>query len=327
MSAPETQATATNLAALRETAMTGGADQRVDFFTERGFKLAQRLAHAFSTSNAVPNQFRAQTEKRDRNGVTIVDNPSAMGNCLVAIETAQAVGMSITAVMQQANVIEGRLSWSGKFVIAAINASKRFTPLRFDIKNHGKIKATYKEKQGWNKEKNRFDFTDVTVEVENLECIAWAYTIENGRPTKERIEGAPVSMLMAVEEGWYGKSGSKWQTSMRHLMLQYRAGSFFGNIHAPDVVMGMGRSTEEVMDTETVTLTATPDGAFEPVVTPASSPAPKTVEELRPQPDQATDVQPKEKATPDPETGEVPQRTTRRAPPPPAEGESLFSAE
>ena len=31
-------------------------------------------------------------------------------------------------------------------------------------------------------------------------------------------------------------------------MFQYRAGSFFGNIHAPDIVMGMGRTSEEAID-------------------------------------------------------------------------------
>jgi len=62
------------------------------------------------------------------------------------------------------------------------------------------------------------------------------------------IESAPVTMKMAVEEGWYGKAGSKWQTELRALMFQYRAGSFFGNIHAPDIVMGMGRTSEEERD-------------------------------------------------------------------------------
>jgi hypothetical protein len=257
-------------------------DQRVDFFTERGFKLAQRLASAFATSNAVPAQFRSFTEKKGQGGaITYVENQSAMGNCLVAIETANAVGMSITAVMQQANVIEGRLSWSGKFIIAAINASHRFTPLRFDIKNLGPVKAKYKEKQGWNDQKRGFDFIDREVEIENLQCTAWAYTMEGGRPTKERIEGAPVSMMMAVEEGWYSKPGSKWQTSMKHLMLQYRAGSFFGNIHAPDVVMGMGKTTEEIYDTEAVPLAAGADGAYVPVDRAAAA-----------QPDPATDATP-----------------------------------
>lgn len=243
------------------------ADQVVDLFSSRGFALAQRIAQAFSTSNAVPVAFRQWNEKKLPGGGTEwVENPNAMGNCLVAIETARAVGMSITAVMQNANVIEGRLTWSGQYKIAAINASKRFTPLRFDVVNKGVIKATYKEKQGWNRENRRYDFKDITVEVENLECVAWALPGNMAFPPNVRtladakalklpvIESAPVSMKLAVEEGWYGKAGSKWQTEMKHLMLQYRAGSFFGNIHAPDVVMGMGRTTEEMQDAVVIDL-------------------------------------------------------------------------
>lgn len=329
MSADPKQANTASLSEMRVANQTQGsavalaADQTVDMFSERGFQLAQRIGKAFATSDAVPAQFRLQVLKKDRNGSQWIENPAAIGNCLVAIETARAVGMSITAVMQQANVIEGRLTWSGKFVIAAINASGRFTPLRFQIKNLGMIKAKYREKQGWNKDKGGFDFKDITVEVENIQCIAWALpkgfheprvSAEQLREYKGRqldlyrdlglpvIESAPVSIKMAVEEGWYGKSGSKWQTEMAALMLQYRSGSFFGNIHAPDIVMGMGRTTEEVADTGVFDMN--PDGT---VVVP--------LEELRRAPAPAansqgvTDVVQKNstEATdePHPETGEV----------------------
>ena len=252
-------------------------DQRVDMFSLRGFELAQRIARAFANSDAVPTQFRLQIEKKARGGSTWVDNPSALGNCVVAIEVAQAVGMSITAVMQQANIIEGKLSWSAQFVIAAINASGRFTPLRFQMRNLGRIKATYREKQGWNEQKRGFDFVEKTVEVENVECIAWALpkglpvppniaTLEQARNAQlPVIESAPVSMKMAVEEGWYSKPGSKWQTEMRTLMLQYRAGAFFGRIHAPDIIMGMGRTSEEVVDMTTIEVA--PDGSVTRVTT------------------------------------------------------------
>ena len=245
------------------------SDQAVDMFTERGFALANRVARAYSTSTAVPAQFRGFVEKKVGQETHMVENQAAMGNCLVAIEVARAVGMSITAVMQNADVIEGKLRWSGKFVIAAINASGRFTPLRFQAVNRGPIKATYKEKTGWDSQARRPVFTERVVEVDDMECIAWA--LPKGYPepkiTPQQmqqfpgrmldlykalglpvIESAPVSMRMAVEEGWYGKAGSKWQTEMRVLMFQYRAGTFFGNIHAPDIVMGMGRTAEEERD-------------------------------------------------------------------------------
>ncbi len=235
-------------------------DQSIDMFTERGFVLANRIAKAYASSDAIPVAFRSHVLKKNRNGDEWIENPSAIGNCLVAIETARAVGMSITSVMQNANVIEGRLSWSAQFVIASINASGRFHPLRFDIKNRGPMTAKYREKQGWNKEKNGYDFKDVEVKIVDEVCVAW--TLPKGMPFPPNvftldqakaanlpvIESAPVSMKLAVEEGWYGKSGSKWQTEMKTLMLQYRAGAFFGRIHAPDIMMGMGRTSEELAD-------------------------------------------------------------------------------
>ncbi|MDR6381788.1 hypothetical protein [Paraburkholderia caribensis] len=214
--------------------------------------------------------------KREKQGNDYVDvevpNPSAIGNGLVALEVAQAVRMSVTAVMQNADVIEGKLRWSAKFVIAAINASGRFHPLRFDIANKGPIKATYKEKGQWNRDQRRYDMIEKEVEVENLVCVAWTlprsvpmpgnvHTLAQAKNAQlPVVESAPVSMKMAVEEGWYAKPGSKWQTEMKHLMLQYRAGSFFGNIHAPDIVMGMGHTTEEAVDTIDVTQQA--DGTY-----------------------------------------------------------------
>ncbi|WP_230973141.1 hypothetical protein [Burkholderia vietnamiensis] len=269
---------------LSEVKAAGGApalipDQAVDMFTERGFILANRIAKAYASSDAVPAQFRSHNLKKVNGEEIWVENPSAIGNCLVSIEVARAVRMSITAVMQNADMIEGKLRWSGKFVIAAINASGRFTPLRFQMINRGKITAKYKEKTGWNKEARKPIFEDRQVEVDDIECIAWA--LPRGTPEPRLapeqvrqysgrmldlyrdigmpvIESAPVSMRMVVEEGWYGKAGSKWQTGLRTLMFQYRAGSFFGNIHAPDIVMGMGRTSEEEADIVDVY----PDGSF-----------------------------------------------------------------
>ncbi|MEO8391183.1 hypothetical protein [Polaromonas sp.] len=256
-----------NIDSLRKNQLTTAeANQRVDLFSAGGFALANRIGKALSMSSSVPAIYRQTVEKKGKGGVIeYIDNPAALSNCIVAIDIAQALGVSLMSVMQNGNIIEGRFTWSAQYKIAAINASKRFTPLRFEKINKGKINASYKEKQGWNKDKGGFDFKDVVVEgLDNWECVAWAlphgfalpvgvYTLaqakEAGLPV---IEGAPVSMLLAVEEGWYGKSGSKWQTEMKHLMLQYRAGSFFGNIHAPDLLIGFNMTSEEAEDITTL---------------------------------------------------------------------------
>lgn len=251
----------TSLAALQSTAVARKEpDQRVDMFSSNGFALACRIANAFASSDAVPAQFRNGQMKKVNGIETWVDNPSGIGNCIVAIETAQSVGMSVTNVMMNADVIEGKLRWSDKFIVGSVNASGRFTPLRFDMENLGMIKAKYREKLGWNQQKRGFDFADREVEVENLQCTAWALpagmpvpaNIQNMKQAKKAglpvIEGVPVSIKLAVEEGWYAKPGSKWQTDLKFKMLMMRAGRYFGDIHASDIVMGFGRSSDEERD-------------------------------------------------------------------------------
>ena len=220
--------------------------------------------------------------------------------------------------MQNANVIEGKLSWSGKFIIAAVNASRRFTPLRFDVQEKGIIKAKYKEKDGWDKAANKWNMVEHVVELENIEWRAWAlpygmdfppgvYTLDQAKQAGlPVIVGPRVSMKLAVEEGWYAKPGSKWQTEMKDLMGMYRAGAYFGNIHAPDVVMGMGRTTEEQQDMSTIDIQQQPNGQY------AANAA--TLDEMR----QA--AQPKADRHPDAETVEVTDKQPEDKTAPPEEG-------
>lgn len=300
-------------------------DVKVDMFSTAGFALACRVAKAFSTSDAVPAQFRAMNLKRIGSQEKWVDNPAAIGNCLVAMEVARAVGMAVTAVMQNADVIEGKLRWSDKFVVGGINASRRFTPLRFDVRNMGPIKATYREKTGWDDQLRRPVFTDKTVETDNWVSTAWAlpfgfvtpagvHTLDQARKAGlPVIEGPPVSMKLAVEEGWYGKPGSKWQTELKHKMLMMRSGRYFGDIHAPDIVMGIGRTTE---DEREVIYDAEPTAAgaysvdLESLRTTA--PAPEPVQYIQPEPEPepqaAIDIPPPEPAQEPSKRGRPPKK-------------------
>lgn len=254
-----TTAQQTSIAAMRQPKQEL-SNQKVDMFSAQGFALANRIAQAFASSDAVPSQYRTHVLKRVNGQDQWVENPAAVGNCIVAIEVAQAVGMSISSVMQNSDVIEGKVRWSDKFVVAGVNASRRFSPLRFDVQNLGKIKASYKEKAGWNSQAKRFDMVEKTIEVENLYCIAWAFpsgfsvpaNIHTLKQAKEAglpvLEGPPVSIKLAVEEGWYSKSGSKWQTDLKYKMLTMRAGRYFGDVHAADITMGIGKTIEEEFD-------------------------------------------------------------------------------
>jgi len=135
-----------------------------------------------------------------------------LANCTIALEMAHRMGANPMAVMQNLYIVHGKPGWSSQFVIACLNQCGKFSPIRFRIIGDGEQKT----------------------------CTAWAKELESG----ETLEGPPVSIQMAKDEGWHGKAGSKWKT-MPDLMLRYRAASFFGRLYAPDLLMGM-QTREEV---------------------------------------------------------------------------------
>lgn len=169
------------------------------FGTSDNFQMAYQMAKALASSTIVPRDYQ--------------NNPS---NCLIAIEQAQRLGVSPMMVMQNLYVIQGRPSWSSKFLIAAINNSGKFDiELQFDEQN---------DKEG-----------------KPFSCLCW--TTKGGR----RVEGMRVDMDMAKAEGWISKNGSKWRT-MPKLMLRYRAASFFSNLNCPELTLGL-YTQEEAVDT------------------------------------------------------------------------------
>ena len=138
-------------------------------------------------------------------------------NCVIALEMAHRMGANPMAVAQNLYIVHGRPGWSSQFIIACVNQCGKFSPLRFELSGTG----------------------------DDRQCVAWAIEKETG----DRLEGPPVSIKMAKDEGWHGKSGSKWKT-MPELMLRYRAATFFGRLYAPDLLMGM-QTAEEVVDLPT----------------------------------------------------------------------------
>ena len=214
------------------------ANTSVGFFDLESFELTQRMAKMFSTSSLVPAQFRDTVEKY--NSATrqkeLVKNPEALANCAIALDMASRLNANPIMVMQNLYVIEGRPSWSSQWIIACVNKSGRFSPLQFRIEDLGEQEVQYEE-FAWVSGKKQSSIKKAV--IRNLVCVAHAKSLDTG----EVVESAPVSMELAVKEGWYGKNGSKWQT-MPEVMLRYRAAAFFGRVYAPDLLMGF-QSQEE----------------------------------------------------------------------------------
>lgn len=191
------------------------------FSSMEAFENAKAMCGALVMSNLVPEAYRGNAN---------------MGNAMIALDMANRMGIAPIMVMQNLDVIEGRPSWKSQFIIAAINSCGLFSPLRFDVVDHGEVEASY---ETWGQ--NKGERVRKSVKVRNLECRATALEKRTG----ELLDGPPVSVSMAVAEGWYARKGSKWQT-MPELMLRYRAAAFFGRLYAPHILNGMPTVDETV---------------------------------------------------------------------------------
>lgn len=139
---------------------------------------------------------------------------NSIGNCLIALEFAKRLDMPPLAIMQSMYVVQGKPGFDAKFFIAQI------------IRHYGAINYT------------------VTGAGDDAACSVWV----DCQVTGNKIEGPAVTIKMAKAEGWFNKSGSKWQT-MPDLMLRYRAAAFFARLYLPDLMLGL-QSVDEIRDIE-----------------------------------------------------------------------------
>lgn len=198
-----------------------------NFDTVAGFELLQRAAKLLAASKLVPEAFRGQ-----------------VADCVIALEIANRIGVSPMMILQNLYIVYGKPGFSAQFLIAMINASRKFSPLRYEMTGEGDERT----------------------------CVAWAVE----KLTGDKLPSPPVSIKMAKDEGWYARNGSKWKT-LPELMLRYRAATFFARLYCPEITMGM-QTAEELGDTydgEAVRTTASDiDQAImgEPITAVAESP-------------------------------------------------------
>ncbi|MDI9418752.1 MAG: hypothetical protein QM399_01055 [Bacillota bacterium] len=140
-----------------------------------------------------------------------------IANCIIALNMANRMNADPLMVMQNLYIVYGKPSWSSQFLISTFNTSGKFSALRYE----------------WVGTRGKDDWG----------CRAWA--IE--KATGEKLIGSAVTIGLAKAEGWYSKTGSKWQT-MPEQMLMYRAASWFIRAYAPELAMGM-HTAEEIYDT------------------------------------------------------------------------------
>lgn len=158
-----------------------------------------RAADMLSKTSIVPQQYRGKP-----------------GDCLIAIDMANRMGLSPIMVMQASQVVQGNFTFKGTACKALIDGCGKF-------KNSHYVMSGKEKTPGWG-------------------CKLVATNVRTG----ESVFGPTVTWQMALDEGWANKNGSKWKT-MPELMMRYRAASFFAKTECPEVLMGF-QTAEEQMD-------------------------------------------------------------------------------
>ena len=226
-----------------------------NFFDPEQFNTMQRVCRLFANSELVPDMYKVKYDQipanADENTINAIKfknqvaEHKAVANCMIAIEIATRIGASPLMVMQNMTPIYGKPSWSSKFLIATVNTCGRFEPLQFRFTDKGMCGMVDYTDYVWDNATRskkpvakQFDGKKIM----NIECVA--FTTKKG--SNDVLESSPVSIELAIQEGWYTKNGSKWQT-MTKQMLMYRAASFWTSAYAPELSMGM-RTVEEQQD-------------------------------------------------------------------------------
>lgn len=137
-------------------------------------------------------------------------------NCFIALDMASRMGISPMMIMQNLYIVQGKPSFSGQAIAAMIKSHPQFRNVELHF-------TGAEGQDSWG-----------------------AYVTAQRVGSGETVKGATVTIAIAKKEGWYQKSGSKWQT-MPEIMLSYRAYAWFGRVYLPEAMMGL-QSTEEVTD-------------------------------------------------------------------------------
>ncbi len=224
-----------------------------NFFDPEQFATIQRVSKMFAHSELVPEIYRVNVPQNATAEQIAAAEMKAMSNCIIALELSSRIGASPLMVMQNLVPIYGRPSWSAKFLIATVNTCGRFEPLQFRFTEKGKLGMVDYVDYVYNPQTRHKDAVNKQFDGKNMmdiECVA--YTTAKGGTSV--LESSPVSIRLAIQEGWFTKSGSKWQTMPRQ-MLMYRAASWWSSAYAPEISMGM-RTVEEEQDIIDITDTA-----------------------------------------------------------------------
>jgi hypothetical protein len=152
-----------------------------------------------------------------------------VNNCMFAIGIAKQLNIDPVYVMQNSQMIKGHFTWSGKAFKSMIDNNPLFSQIQY-------IEV------GTPSGKKDPNGIDIPIHDDNWGIYLQAFD----KRVNKFVWTEPITIKMAKNEGWYGKTGSKWLTMPKQMMM-YRAASFFVNSFCPSLSLGF-QSAEELND-------------------------------------------------------------------------------
>lgn len=167
------------------------------------FNLTYKMAGYLAGSDLIPQNYM-----------------NKVGNCLIAIDIANRMGISPMSVMQNSQIVRGKFTWTGSACKAMIDGCGRF-----------KRPTHY-------------------VEIGQRGTDSWGFYLEGETKDGKTVKGVEVTVGMAKSEGWYSQN-PKWK-NLTELMLKYRCAAFFMRTECAGLAMGF-LTSEEVEDIDAPT--------------------------------------------------------------------------
>lgn len=205
--------------------------------TPNDFPAAWQYARALGASAIVPKHLRN------------ADPNTTAATVISLMSLAEDLKVSVVSLMQHTHVVADKIGYSAAFMLARINASRRF--------------------------KGGVQFKTTGTAGKDLRTVAYGVNSETG----EIVEAPAITWEMASLEGWTKNPKYK---SMPEVMFTYRAASLFARLYCADLLFGATTSVEEL---ETEPLDVTPSLALpEPKPVKANDRAAAILEKAKPAP-------------------------------------------
>lgn len=211
------------------------------------FEQGQRIAQAMVNSITWKQKFAFDPVKKE-----FYPPEVQVSTAMTILDIGNRLSIGWPEVIANGAFVHGTWTWKSEYIVAHVMNSPKYKDFEYVEAVNGKIK------------------TPNGKEIEN-----WTCHLVGIRHDDKRDVGSEVSFEMAVTEGWWGRTGSKWQTMPRK-MLRARAISFFNREWPTASLLGF-RSQEEQEDAQDAVFEVIDNGPAQPKASkiPITQPKPQ----------------------------------------------------